>query len=526
MKDMMKLKTLAILIMVVAFLASCKKEPTTWDADWSAPIAHGHLTINDMIPVNYLETNSDGYLSLVIHESIFEFSLDTLIKLPDTTIVEKTAIGIPSIEVTPLFSLTDDYDQGYELGDIHLKRVIIESGQAFTTIKSPWPGKTKITFTFPEVTSPSGVFERVYYLDAGSISSPAMVSDIINMAEYDMDLRGVDAIDYNTIGIKVLIQSNEATDNYIVTNADSIAFSFEFKDMIPHYAKGYFGQYTFSDTMGVSLAPMKKIIGGSVDLDSINLKLTVKNGFNLVAQAQISKMTGINTRTSNLIDLDFAEKGSILNINPASGGLYDYVPSEYPLILNNSNTNMLAFLENLSDSILVGYQLKINPFGNITGGSDEYFPNSKMELFLDGEFPLNFGANDLTIADTLDIDWIETGSLTPQEALVYLDYANGFPIGATAKFYLLDETNTVIDSIVGSSPILPGNYFSDSYLTNPQTGAVQFALTERHFTHLEQTKRMILHVSFKTYDSDKIKIMPETAFDFKLRSNLQIRISI
>ena len=201
----MKRHLLISIFVVPILLYSCKKEPTTWDTDWAAPIAYGHLTINDMMPVDYVETNSGGYLSLVIHESVFQFSLDTLIKLPDTTITVKTAIGIPSIDVSPAFSLPDNYDQVYDLGEIELKRVIIQSGLAEATILSPWQGKTKITFNFPNVTNPGGVLQRIYYLDAGTIADPTSVYDEINMAFQDLDLRGIDGTLYNTLGINILI---------------------------------------------------------------------------------------------------------------------------------------------------------------------------------------------------------------------------------------------------------------------------------------------------------------------------------
>ncbi len=522
----MKRHLLISIFVVPILLYSCKKEPTTWDTDWAAPIAYGHLTINDMMPVDYVETNSEGYLSLVIHESVFQFSLDTLIKLPDTTITVKTAIGIPSIDVSPAFSLPDNYDQVYDLGEIELKRVIIQSGLAEATILSPWQGKTKITFNFPNVTNPGGVLQRIYYLDAGTIADPTSVYDEINMALQDLDLRGIDGTLYNTLGINILIESNEESSNFLVTNTDSIAFSFKFQDLMPRYAKGYFGQYTFSDTTGVSLPPLKQVVAGSIDLDSIDMTLTIKNGFNIIAQAKVSKMTGINTRTSNLVDLDFAEKGTTLNINPASGGLYDYVPSEYPLTLNNFNSNILSFIENLSDSIILGYQLKINPFGNTTAGSDEFFPDSKMELFLDGEFPLQFGANNLTIVDTFLIDAFETSTISPREALVFIDYTNGFPIAGDLVLYLLDQDDQVLDSIVASAPILAGSFQAATYATLPHAGSVQFELTTANLDHLETTDKIVLKLKFNSDANASVKITPETFFDFKLRTNLQIRVTL
>lgn len=513
--------------LVISFaLIACKKEKTSWNSDWAAPIAYGHLTINDMVPVENTEVNADNYLSLVIHRPVFEFSLDTLIKLPDTTVVEKTAINVPSLEVTPSFIQPTEYNQVIDAGDIELKEVIIKSGTIDTRLTSSWPGKTKVALVIPKAIGPEGTFGYVYFLDAGSIASPTEDTYTFDMKDYRMEMDGVDGTDINTIGISVVVQSNEETDSYVITDIDTNTIGFTFIDMIPKYARGYFGQYSFSDTMSVSLAPMKRILGGTIDIDSIDLKLTVKNGFNLVGQAEISKITGYNTRTMGVVDLDFPAKGVTMNIDPADGGYYDYVPSEYPIDIDNTNSNFTEFIENLSDSVEVGYRMDINPFGNITAGNDEFFPDSKMELFLDAEFPLAFAANDLTVADTLDIDWIDTDRIVPEDATVILEYENGFPIGADAKFYLLDGNNVVIDSIIGTAPVLPGTYMPETFLTTPYNGIVSFDLSNTKIANLELTKRMVLHVSFNTDGDEIVKFAPDTFFDFKMRSNLEISVSL
>lgn len=519
------MKKNTLFLVIVAVLAfSCKKEETRWDTAWEAPLVYGHLTINDMIPAEYTETNSDGYLSLVIHEPVFSFSIDTLIELPDTTVIEKTAIGIPSIEVTPSFIQESVYDQAWNLGDIELKKVIIGAGVIETKMENIWPGKTSLTLEMPNVTREGEAFEHIYYMEAGSAEVPSTDEAIFDMSNYHMDLRGVDGLDYNTLGVNVTIESNEETDSYVITSVDSNTIGFTFRDMVPQYAMGYFGQYMFTDTMSMSLPPFKKVVAGSIDLDSIDMTLTVKNGFNLIAQAKITKLTGINTRNNNLSELDFPNKNTTLNIDPASGGLYDYVPSEYPLVVNNTNSNILEFLENLSDSLLVGYEMKINPFGNTTGGTDEFFPNSKMELFLDGEFPMNLGANDLTIQDTFNIDWTNPGNIEANEASIMVSYQNGFPMGADSKFYLLDEAGVIIDSIIGSNAIQSGIYTEETFETTATAGNVTFSLTENQLTSLELASKVVMRIIFNSHESEKIKVPADAYFDFNVRSNLNITI--
>jgi hypothetical protein len=515
-----------LIIISVGLLLSCKKEKTEWSTKWSAPLVHGHLTLDNILPSENLTTNSEGYLSIVYNDEVFAFSLDTLIKLPDTTISQNSGIEFPSLDVTPATEITDYFEQQYILDEIQLKKVIIGSGTAEITIKSPWPGKTKIQFSFPDVMTPDGVFYRDYEVAAGSEESPAEASSVINMANFKMGLTGEDGTLYNTLLAELSMKSNEETETFTITSADKVNFEFSFLNLIPKYAQGYFGQYSFSDTSSFALPPMKKILKGAIDIDSIDLKISVRNGFNLIAQAEISLLQGFNSRTFSTVDLSFPQLGNTINIDPATGGYYEYTPSNYPININNSNANIIEFIEMLPDSIRLGYNLAINPFGNVTGGHDEFFPGSKLSLFLEGEFPLKFGANDLTIVDTFDISYTVPDEVRPNEGIFTLDYENGFPIGADAVFVLLDENEDIIDSIYAETPISAGVFDSGTFLTETFDGATVFNLNDTQLNHLSLAKRMMIIVSFSTYNTEKIKVNADAFLDFNLHTNLNIQLSL
>jgi len=285
------------LIIPCAVLLSCKKEKTTWNTDWSAPIAYGHLTINDMIPVDYTMTNTDNYLSLVYHDTVYAFSIDTLIKVPDTVVVNKYAIGLPSFSFNPGAAFPTTLDQFYNMGDIELKRVIVKSGISNITMQNTWPDSTFISFNFPQVFDGTGAnFTRTYVLPGGSSSNPSISFESIDMANYDMDLTGSSGTAFNTLYADFLFGNASAIDQLNITNLDTIYYIIEFKDVIPKYAKGYFGQHYVSDTIGLPILPMKKIVAGMIDIDSVDMTLTIKNGFKLIAQNTITKLTGINSK--------------------------------------------------------------------------------------------------------------------------------------------------------------------------------------------------------------------------------------
>lgn len=514
------------LFLSLGVIISCRKEPTTWETDWSAPVIKGQLTLEDLIPAEYLTANSDNYYSIVYHKPVYTFTIDTLVKLPDTTIIKKSAVGVSSLTVNPGFSFTDNYDQLYELDQIELKKVRVSEGTIEVEVKCPWQGASLVTFSFPKITKNGVPFERTYALPAGTISNPSIAAEIINIANHFIDLTGTDDNQINMLSADFTMGSNETTNSFIVSNTDSVEYVISFKGLKPDYAKGYFGQYYLSDTTGISLDFMKNITAGSVDIDSIDLVLTVKNGFNLIAQSTITLVRGLNSKTSGIADLNFPLLQTPLNVNPASGGMYDYIPSLYPIAINNSNSNVTSFIENLSDSILLGYELLINPFGNVTAGSDEVFPGSAFELFLDAEFPLNFGVDELTLVDTFKVDYSNPENAYPDNAQFELLYSNGFPVGAKASLVLLDENDQLIDSLISSTVINPGSYNTTTYLTSPNSGSLIFNLTAANIINLDLANKIVLYISFSTDQSDKVKIDASAYFNFVVRSNLQLNIEL
>lgn len=520
------MQRLAVIPLFLLLLFSCKKEPTTWQTDWSAPVAHGHLTLGDLVPEENITTNSDNYISLVYHGSLYTFTLDTLVDLPDTTIYKKSAVGVSSLNVGPGFSYTDSYDQLYDLDQIELKKVRVKSGSIAVEIHCPWQGASVVTFNFPKITDNGVPFVRTYYMPAASQTSPAVSIETIDIAHYFIDLTGISGNLINMLSAEFTMGSNEATATYTITDTDSIEYEIRFQNLVPDYAKGYFGQYQFIDTAGLSLDFMKNITAGQLNLDSINLTLTVKNGFNLIAQAKITHLKGYNSKNGSIYNLSFPELNNSMNINPASGGIYDFVPSEYPITINNSNSTIIPFIENMNDSVSLGYELNINPFGNVTAGSDEVFPGSAFELFLDAEFPVKFGANGMTVVDTFKVNYNDPDGVYPENGEFILSYSNGFPLGGQAVFYLLDEYDEILDSIQSSGEIFSGTYQSSTSLTTPYSGQLTYSVSRNQIMNLDKCNRLILQVVFSTDQAQNVKVSADAYFDFVLNSNLKLNIKL
>ncbi|MBD3635937.1 MAG: hypothetical protein HUJ25_01235 [Crocinitomicaceae bacterium] len=520
------MKELSLVIVCLTLLfGSCKKEKTTWGTDWSAPIVHGQLTINDLIPSDYTTTNGDNYLSIVYNEKAFGISLDSIVDFPDTSIVEKTALGF-GLDINPGFIWVKSADQVLDIPEIELKEILAKQGTITFICRSEWGGKTIMTLDFPKVILQGVPFNKSYYLEAGSVTNPTVEVDAVNMAGYWIDLKGLDGNQVNTLSGNFIVESDEPVNSYFVSIYDSLEYEINFSDVVLDYARGYFGKHELADTTAVSLPFMDAVLAGTIDIDSIDMTINIRNGFNIISQAKITLLRGINSKTGTEVDLNFPLLGASLNINPATGGLYDWDYSNYPITINNTNSNINQFIENLSDSILIGYEILLNPDGNVTAGTDEIFPGSTIDLMVNGEFPVDIGANNLTLTDTFNFSYNGNELYTGKNAQITLSYENGFPMGAEATLYMLDENDILIDDLQGNTGIQSGTYNPGSYLTTPFIGSVVFNLSDQDILNLQSTQRMALIVSFTTDSGQKVKIDASAAFDFAVRSNLQIDLHL
>ena len=521
------MRTLIFSFSFILILISCKKEKTTWNNNWSVPLVYGNLTVNDLAFGNTVSENSEGFASLFFNKSVFSFSLDTLIKLKDTTLQHKSYSSLASITLEPGTTFnTPGIDQVYDLGEIELKRLIIKEGELKLKIKSPWQGKTTLKISLPKTKDQNGIyFEKSYSIPASSQANPIEINDVIDLTNFDFDLTGASGELINNITADLLVVSAEETNSFTITNTDTVYISMEFSGLIPKYTKGYFGEYELSDTTTISIPQLKNITGGQLELDSINLGLSVNNSFKLLSQATIHRFKGKNSQTNQAVELNFPLLNSTLNINTASGGLYNYVPSVYNLPIHSGNSNVIDFLENLPDSIDIGYTVHINPYGNSSGGNDEYFPNSTFDLKLNGDFPLHFGLTNLTLVDTFEINFSQNETINLNDGKIILNCQNKFPIGAEASLQFIDQSNISVETIQASSPI--NAWDNNSTLdTSPEEQNISFNLSSNSIKNLEETKMIIMQISFSTYQNSLSKINMSDYFKFKLYSDLNLNIKL
>ncbi len=169
--------------------------------------------------------------------------------------------------------------------------------------------------------------------------------------------------------------------------------------MKPYYAKGSVETQQLNinaDT--VKLGVLEMVKSGSVNLEDIQLKMTVENGIGVDLQALIYQIVGTNPNSGTQVSLSHPSINNTININRAQSHLYqnpEFTPSIKEIVFNSGNSNLKAFLENLPSKIGVDAKFIVNPLGNVSGGNDFIFHNSNTSLKLRVDAPLAFAINDL-----------------------------------------------------------------------------------------------------------------------------------
>ena len=112
------------------------------------------------------------------------------------------------------------------------------------------------------------------------------------------------------------------------------------------------------------------------------------------------------------------------------------IATDRDLLMNNDNSNIDVFIENLPNEISLSAEVEINPLGNVTDGNDFIYTAQPLQATLDIDLPLNIGAQNLIFTDTLDIA-SELNFSANGELMLYV--TNAFPFETTLRVAILNN---------------------------------------------------------------------------------------
>ncbi|HEY0030292.1 MAG TPA: hypothetical protein VGC65_06000, partial [Bacteroidia bacterium] len=428
-------------------------EKPSWDTEILAPLIDASLDINNLLPDSILQTNADSSLKIVYNNDLYQIDIDTLFNIGDTTIHNAYAVPFS----TPLnpgqaIPFPSSSSTTYSLPGIELRTVIVKSGFVTFKITSKIPEVTEYIYSIPCATLAGTPFTKNITVPARVGSTPGVFNQTYDLSGYTINLTGTSGSQVNTIYTALAAKISPAAAGPVtVTPTDSLSIDNTFFDIIPYYAKGYFGNNTYNVGPSESnFSLFDRITDGTIQLEDVNFNFNIENPIGIDARLYVNDISSINTRTGTTISLANSLIGSPVNINRAaeSGGIVYPTYANYPL--NTTNSNIKPMIENLPNKFGYSMQLITNPLGNISGSNDFIYSDKLLKASLNMEIPLSLVANNLTLCDTMDLNISQNeGSNNIHDGTITLFANNGFPFDAKIQVYLLNSSNVAVDSVFG-----------------------------------------------------------------------------
>lgn len=530
----MKSKVQFIIILSL-FIFSCKKilDTPKWDVDVLAPVINTTLTINDLLTDSIIQTNPDSSLKLVYQSDIFNIDVDSIFKIPDTTLVEQYTIPLTSI-VSPGGSFyTNDEEKELNINNgVELNYASIESGFINLELYSDIKEKVIVNLKILSATKNGDTLSILKVVDAATTSGPGYLSFQYDLTDYDLDLTGINHNQVNTMVTKAIaILDTNALNPVQVNSGDKIKFNYNFVDVVPYYVRGYFGNQNYHygpDTSSYSV--FDKIIDGSIDIEDVSVSLDFQNGIGVDAQLAINQLTTFNSNSNQYVSLNHSIINSPININRAqeTNSFPDVNYTYYHNELNTTNSNIDQMIELIPNQLIYEVDLNINPLGNISGSNDFVFKKHPLKTNLNVEMPLSLVANNLTLVDTVDFSVSEENIKNFIEGNLFVYADNSYPFDAKINLNLLNENQQVYKSI----PILNNTIASASVnsilrVENPTSSVLTIPLSSNDIADLTLAKKMLITVAFTTTAQPQfVKIYSDYKIDIKIVADFAYQASV
>jgi len=270
-------KLFFIILTMVSF--SCKKnfDTPSWDVDALAPLVNTTLSLNDLLTDSVLETNPDGSLYMTYQSDLLDIDVDSIFKIPDTTIVEEYVVPLTTVAYPNSTFYSNDEEKKLNINNgIELTYGLVESGFINLEVYSEVMERVVVTLKILSATQNGDTLLVTDTIDAATVGTPGYLSVQFDLSGYELDLTG---INHNTTNMLVTkanatIHPDGVPWGVVVNSGDKLTYNYNFVDVVPYYVKGFFGNQNYHfgpDTTEFEV--FNSLLDGTIDLNEVNVTL-------------------------------------------------------------------------------------------------------------------------------------------------------------------------------------------------------------------------------------------------------------
>lgn len=500
------MKYLLLNIVFVLLFVACRKEKTSWNSKWMLPIVNDTLTLDNLVQDSILEIDGNGLYRLKTTQSILDLQLSDIISVPDTTLYLPYSISFNQLNLPPGATITGDLEEhDFSIPDVEIKKMKLSQGKIDIRIENPLADMVIYTVNMPGVTKNGNMFAEVYEVPSGTALDPGVTTAQIDVSGFEMDLTGTSGGKFNVLQTQIDVTTDVNGGVVTLTKNDTIRIYVDLNNVKVEYARGYFGSQIISDTVETKIDFLSKLSSGDLMLDQASVTLNIENGIKAPARSTIYFVENQNENKGTVSLNSSGQNGFLFgipfNIDPATGTWNSLVSSYHSILFNELNSNLTQYIENVGSTQKIGYEIKLNPWGNTSGGWNEIFQQSKLKVDLLIDVPLNIGFNQLTLKDTFDFSISQNIDKTHlEEGSFILDVKNAFPYNGEVALYFLNENKTVIGSTTSTEKIESSLFGTSTTANNVvyKTSTLEFPISKTLVSNINAIKYVAISTTFNS----------------------------
>ena len=537
MRLVLKLSLTLLIISILA--ASCKKQ-TTWDVDAAIPIARSNLNISNFFGDTIFKPDASGLLHIAFSKDILNFTMDSLVKLPDTTVTIKYIsifnTFLPGNSTIFSNSAGNDKEITFDVSNgVQLNKAIVRRGNLKIEYSNSYTQPLNFNYNIHSASLLGNIMHINQTIGPGSISNPNTITKYYPLDGYTILLTGISLNKVNTL-VQTYTISTDVTavgDNLLAGQGLVVKLSFE--DIVPEYVQGYFGNQNLSfgpDSSAVSFLNNFKPSNLMLTQSSINFR--VINELGVEMNSSFYNLKSIKTvPPPNVVTLNSGSLLQSININ-AAGKTNNPSNPVFPWVkqinINNTNSNLNAFLSNLPNYFGYSVKAKLNPLGNQSAGNDFAFFGHGLKVIADVDIPLALSANSFYLVNYANVDLTNLKELSNVNYCeLILQATNNYPFDAKLQGYMINDQNQTIDSLFSNT-----NNKVNSAATDINNNVLNFTNTkltipigDDKLTHLRLCKHIKFVIQlFLPNQPTPIKLMDSSYMDLILSANVNYRARV
>ena len=417
----------------------------------------------------------------------------------------------------------------FDLAPAQLKEAIINGGEITIDLYSTLQDSVHFKYQLPSAIKNGVPFEVSKTLDPAPPGGVSSFSNAYDFTGYHLDMSGVNQDTVNTMFNVFQARVDSTGQMKTLSITDSIYANISFVNLTPEYVRGYIGMDTFNfGPTSLSIDLFKNISANAFNVQDVKMNIEIENSIGADGEVYLQNLKSTNTQTNQTVTLS----GSALTNSIAIPRAID--PGGYPgpvtssltnYLLNNSNSNASAFLDNLPNQIDYTLQLRTNPSGNSSNYQDFIYADKLMRFDLNVEVPLNFMADNLTLTDTviLAVNKVDLSRIINGTLILLAD--NGFPFDADVQLYLLDKTTlAVTDSLLINNIIAAASVDANGRVTASKRSRLIIPVTQDRINHFFESPKIKVVSRFTTKPTGQtIRIYSDYKMELQLTGDFNYR---